>query len=1100
MIMLKSIDYKTKTLPNGCHVVTSHKANIDGRPAMKFNGKKIPLYRYAYAKAHGVSVDSLEGKEILHSCDNPLCVNPKHLSRGSHKANMKDMAQKGRARNGTTKLTLGGNKIEKSEDARYDVDIDILNPDGSVDLVEPSAGVDHHPFEEQVEKGKKAQVGATSADGKRKKIADGKWVPIKKERKKLDGVSLAVISGMSKNILHASENKYEIGKAVDGDGKILMSKSGGVASVRFTPAEMSKVRGVRDFIHNHPSGSSFSIQDLVFATEAKLGTMWAVSNGKSYSLQLNYEKIWEFIKSVPEKMFGDTPMKQRPTSVVQVESKRVQEAVHAQLSLQVMMGNMSNEEANVIHSDLITSAFVKRFGGKYRTYEWKGDSLSEIKEKRLEKAYKLHYKMKFQDMPISIENDKGSYREWKDDQGNEGQTFMAFPYGYINLTEGTDGDHVDCYIGPDPFSRRVFVVHQNVPETGEYDEDKCMLGFKNPDDAKGAYLGQYDKPGFFGGMDEYDIDTFKYLLKERKGMKIKNDNIDVEKAFGPVKYLRRYWANNKWKYVYQNDNKPGEKITTDIPPKKFLADQWAKTLDDATVTPEAIFASVDPEAKAKVEAVEKRLETITPTIAKHRISGKGAGAEYSAERMELHADIYNKLMPVDKILAAKPVGNNQPTFLMLGGRGGSGKSWFNGKVYNPANSIVFDADEIKHMLPEFEGWNAAEVHEESSDILEKLLVMARTLNLNVVVDATLKSTDKAVAKAMTFKNEGYRVECHYMHLPRQEAAKRAVKRFMGKTGRYVPVDVVLSNTTNEASFEAVRQISDSWSFRDNTGAPPPDLISAQGEALLKALADMATTRFNPEAFDDYDFDDEVAPADYASDVKAFISMSVGQVEKSHREVMVMGKGLPLYKVNIVKASELVEKAKVSPVGTRAVHGGKKMVKTAQGWKPVGEDGKQKKAKGAPKMSGDFKKEAQDKKDAGSKKRAEKKAGASGKLNAKYPDAKTGAVRNFGGYNYKKEKDGSWYNTWKQSKDASASQILDNKGGKAKVGSERIFNGKVYKKKQGGYGKDDKYWDEVRDATDKDRTKIDTIKKSEDRKLVFFFGDLGKDQQKPKEVE
>lgn len=73
-------------------------------------------------RAHRVSFDIHKGKipvglMILHSCDNPKCVNPAHLSPGTAKDNSDDMIRKGRkavvrgaealrgARNASSKLT-----------------------------------------------------------------------------------------------------------------------------------------------------------------------------------------------------------------------------------------------------------------------------------------------------------------------------------------------------------------------------------------------------------------------------------------------------------------------------------------------------------------------------------------------------------------------------------------------------------------------------------------------------------------------------------------------------------------------------------------------------------------------------------------------------------------------------------------------------------------------------------------------------------------------------------------------------------------------------------------------------------------------------------
>ena len=40
-----------------------------------------------------------EGYDVLHSCDNPLCVRPDHLFLGTQLDNLKDMRRKGRGRN-----------------------------------------------------------------------------------------------------------------------------------------------------------------------------------------------------------------------------------------------------------------------------------------------------------------------------------------------------------------------------------------------------------------------------------------------------------------------------------------------------------------------------------------------------------------------------------------------------------------------------------------------------------------------------------------------------------------------------------------------------------------------------------------------------------------------------------------------------------------------------------------------------------------------------------------------------------------------------------------------------------------------------------------
>lgn len=160
-------------------------------------------------------------------------------------------------------------------------------------------------------------------------------------------------------------------------------------------------------------------------------------------------------------------------------------------------------------------------------------------KKNLEKSltwsgHKLQDRTSWNGLKISIENKKGSVRRGVDKDGHQWATKMHFDYGYIRGSEGTDGDHVDCYLGDNMDAKKVYIVHQNDPVTHKYDEDKCMLGFDTLEDAKKAYLMQYDRPGFLGKIDTMDFDEFKefILLKRNHGKKIIKSYTDFVKSIG----------------------------------------------------------------------------------------------------------------------------------------------------------------------------------------------------------------------------------------------------------------------------------------------------------------------------------------------------------------------------------------------------------------------------------------------------------------------------------------------------------------------------------------------------------------------------------------
>lgn len=77
---------------SGCWLWMAGKSRA-GYGQMRINKKTIYAHRLSYEINKG---DIPYGFCILHSCDNPACVNPEHLSIGTQKDNLQDMWRKKR--------------------------------------------------------------------------------------------------------------------------------------------------------------------------------------------------------------------------------------------------------------------------------------------------------------------------------------------------------------------------------------------------------------------------------------------------------------------------------------------------------------------------------------------------------------------------------------------------------------------------------------------------------------------------------------------------------------------------------------------------------------------------------------------------------------------------------------------------------------------------------------------------------------------------------------------------------------------------------------------------------------------------------------------
>ena len=124
--------------------------------------------------------------------------------------------------------------------------------------------------------------------------------------------------------------------------------------------------------------------------------------------------------------------------------------------------------------------------------------------------------IKINGFDITIEQPAGSVRSGEDASGKKWSQVMNNTYGYIRGTEGVDGDHIDVFLGPDMNSDMVYVVDQ-VNTDGSFDEHKVMMGFPSLEDARSAYLSNYED-GWqgLGNITGVALDEFKKWIDSSK--------------------------------------------------------------------------------------------------------------------------------------------------------------------------------------------------------------------------------------------------------------------------------------------------------------------------------------------------------------------------------------------------------------------------------------------------------------------------------------------------------------------------------------------------------------------------------------------------------
>lgn len=254
---------------------------------------------------------------------------------------------------------------------------------------------------------------------------------------------------------------------------------------------------------------------------------------------------------------------------------------------------------------------------------------------------------------ISIENPKGSIRRGTDAKGNEWQVEMNNDYGYIRMTEGPDGDHIDVFLSDNPTEGNVFVVDQVNPETGEFDEHKVMYGFPDAESARAAYLANYSE-GWQG------LGTITEVTKEEFKKWIESSHRKT-KPFSEYKSVTPLGAQNEAREpagtetAEETPEERAERVTNEA-----IAFATGQTVEEVEAQREAEEQAAETEQPAEAEKAEENEpaaeETATETAPTAEAGQEKAeeGQEKSVEERaaELAASIAEKTRQYNELYSA----------------------------------------------------------------------------------------------------------------------------------------------------------------------------------------------------------------------------------------------------------------------------------------------------------------------------------------------------------------------------------------------------------------------------------------------------------------
>ncbi len=427
-----------------------------------------------------------------------------------------------------------------------------------------------------------AEVGNTDTEFSEKNInPEGKPVSFKKKTSEtidVDGVKRPTLNSNGQPI-HPTEEGirnfwrwFGDSKVVDKEGRPLVAYHGTDASFEEFRTKLDKKFTTYARIKNEATGRyepeaiSTPIKGAFFTDKYEGAKAYSDKGNvitaylkleRPYSIDAEGEKDWIVSANIPNAIFhkndgllvkntydGKFTMDQ----YVAFESNQIKSATDN-------TGTFAKEDARI-------SFKKKPFSLNTLIKEAAAETDTNPTEAQIEAGNYKKGHVDIQGMDISIENPKGSTRSGTDEDGKAWETKMKSHYGYFKGSIGKDGDHIDVFIGPKPENETIYVVDQNNPKTGEFDESKVMLGYESAEQAKEAYLANYE-PGWtgFGKISEVPADKFKtWLYDGARQRKPFSEYVDVKRIQPVPEFLKDYKAPEFKKRPVEVDGVQGEDL------------------------------------------------------------------------------------------------------------------------------------------------------------------------------------------------------------------------------------------------------------------------------------------------------------------------------------------------------------------------------------------------------------------------------------------------------------------------------------------------------------------------------------------------------------